>query len=358
MGTPPAPARPPAGRGRGCGRGRAGGGVVGAAACGVVRGGGTGWPRRGGTMELGAQPRRRRRHRGPVSAGCGRPGSPVPAPSLLGSGPRGCPGGGQARAGPPQPRGEVKLLHRAWCARAGGGAHCGPRRRPAACLTVRLHPSCWLPSRPRLPAVAARRPSSPARSPGPPAAALPVARYPAAGQAPAIPAAGGAGASAPIPTHDAGGCPASGTFTSLPASRASPAFLPAPRARRPVVQPSPSSASPSPRLCAPGPPAPGAPSSRAAGPRGSRPRQRGSALRPQGTGSGSRRGARRRTGDKASRLGAALPGWIVPGRLSCARRRGPRRLALAPPPRQSFSEWKTFSSPSVILTDNGDFFLI
>lgn len=205
-------------------------------------------------MELRAQPRRRRRHRGPVSAGCGRPGSPVPAPFLLGCGPRGCPGGGQARAGPPQPRGEVKLLHRAWCARAGGGAHCGPRRRPASCPTARLHPSCWLPSRPRLPAVAARRPFSPARSPGPPAAALPVARYPAAGQAPAIPAAGGAGASAPIPTHDARGCPASGTFTSLPASRASPAFLPAPRARRPGVQPSPSLASPAPRLCAPGPP--------------------------------------------------------------------------------------------------------
>lgn len=212
-------------------------------------------------MELGAQPRRwRRRHRGPVSAGCGRPGSPVPAPSLLGSGPRGCPGGGQARAGPPQPHGQVKLLHRAWCARAGGGAHCGPRRRPASCLAAGCillagsrvrsgFPPSW-----RGPATVLTRTVSWPSGPGAAGGTLPRC---------------GAGARHPgcrwrrglcsRPTHDARGCPASGIFTSLPASRASPASLPAPRARRPGVRPSPSLASTSPRLCAQGPPEPGAP---------------------------------------------------------------------------------------------------
>lgn len=159
------------------------------------------------------------------------------------------------------------------------------------------------------------------------------------------------------PTHDARGCPASSTFTSL-ALRA-----PLPHFSSPACPPPWGPALSILGFALPAPLRPRAPRAWCPLLPGCGPaRLPASADRlgspSAGKGVGHWRGTRRRTGDKAARLGAALPGWIVPGRLSCARPRGPRRLALAPPPRQSFSEWKTFSFPSVILTDNGDFFLI
>lgn len=335
LGAPPysGPALPAA-RGRGRGRGPAGGGVAGAAACGVVRGGGDGRPRRGGTMELGSPPRRRRRHRGPVSAGGGRPGSPVPAPSLLVSGPRGCPRGRRARTGTPQPRGQVKLLHRAWCARARGGAHCGPRRRPAPCLAARLHPSLWLPRRPRLPAVAAR-PGGRSRSCR--HAALRLRRCPVRARRPRgrrPPSRLQVAPRPPLAPHARRPGPASVRDRhSLPGSARPRLHLAQPRCP-PPCGPAPSVLGFALRApLRPQVPAPHAPCSGAAGPRGSRPQQTCSAVRAQGRGSGSRRGAGRWAADRSRFAWMHRPQETFP-----ARRRGPRRLALAPPPRRSVSE--------------------
>lgn len=83
-------------------------------------------------MELGVHLWRRRRHRGPVSEGCSRLGSPIPAPFLLGPGRAAALEGAGAGAGQtPQLRGQVKLLHRAGRALARSGGRRGPLRAAA-----------------------------------------------------------------------------------------------------------------------------------------------------------------------------------------------------------------------------------
>lgn len=236
LSPPLARARPPAQRGRGRGRGRAGGGVVGAAACGVVRGGSAGRPRRGGTMELRAQPRRRRRDPGPVSARCGRTGCLVLAPSLFEFGRAAAPGQGPGAGRVSTAPRPAKLLQRVGRAREGGRAHCGPRRRPAPCPASRCIVAAVCCASPGFP-----QPLSPA----PPPALRPrrcrVRTTRAAGQAATMPASGGARASA-----------------RAPASAQAP--LSAPRAARRPGHSHPSwpraplpSAGPAPRVCRAGP---------------------------------------------------------------------------------------------------------
>lgn len=353
LSPPLAPAGPPAGRGRGRGRGRAGGGVAGAAACGVLRGGGAGRPRRGGTMELGAQPRGRRRNRGPVSAGCGRPDSSVLAPSLLGSGPSGCPGGG---AGAGRAPAAPWLSEVAASRRALSGGQRGPLRAAAPPRALPCSPAASSALAPA-PAGASRRcsaarrllspaPSSPVLRRGTARCVLPglrSRRLPSRPQlAPGPPLA---------PHAQCPGLPRVRDF-HIPRYRAPcPHVAQSPHARRPGSGPLHGFALPAPLRRVPPPQG-----LRARGAPGLRSQARLPERRAGGRTTGERRAAGR--GERAALPGAASRAWIIPGRLSLRGRRGPRRLASRPSPRRSSSEWKTFPSPSVLLRGNGDFFLV
>lgn len=342
LSPPLARARPPAQRGRGRGRGRAGGGVVGAAACGVVRGGSAGRPRRGGTMELRAQPRRRRRDPGPVSARCGRTGCLVLAPSLCEFGRAAAPGQGRARAGFSQPRGQ-----RSCCSVSGAlGRAAGPTAGRGAAPRLALPPAASSPPS-AAPAPASRSRSRPRRPPpsGPGAAgcALPGLRGRLPPCRPQVAPGPRLAPRPPLkPRFRRPGLPGvRDIHILLGPTRPCPQLVQL-RVSAARVRPLQPSASLSARLCAPEPCA-RYPLSRAPG-------LSGWALRARGRGSGSPAHCRAR--GEGGAPGAAPPGWISPGRL------GERRAgAAAPPPRWGFREWKTFPTPSRVFMGNGVFFL-
>lgn len=289
-------------------------------------------------MELGVQPRLRRRHRGLVSASCGR--RVVRSWPLSRSAPSRAAAPGDGGRGPdaaaPRPS-EVAASRRA---RSGGRrAHCGPRRSPAPCPATRLHPSHRLLRRPRLPVVASRPGGRfHAHPPAPRPSGPGVARCPLAGcrwrrdlrlRS----------------THDAR-LLASGTFTSLPVPRTLAGIW-----------------------HNPGHPLSPASGSGALNPRGRPPRDRchlspglrareapGLSSQPwlseRGEGVGHRRGARGEAGERAA-LPRAAPAGILLGRLRRAAA-GAAAPGSQPPPRGRFRFRFRFSF-RLWHTGNGDF---
>lgn len=173
---------------------------------------GTGAPAAAGRPDHGARRAARAPAAAPRTGECGlRPAKlagPGPSPARLRTAPLPRERADAGRT--PQTHGQVKLVQRAGRARAGGGAHCGPRLSAAPRPAVRLHPSPRLLRRPRLPAVAAR--------PGPAAVltrAAPRPSGPGAARC-ALPGCRWRPGLRLRSTHDARGCPASGTFTCLP----------------------------------------------------------------------------------------------------------------------------------------------
>lgn len=286
-------------------------------------------------MELGVQPRLRRRHRGLVSASCGRPGCPVLAPFPLGSEPRGCPGGMAGAGRTPQPRGQVKLLHRAGRAAGPLRAAAQPRALPGS-PAARLHPSHRLRRRPRLPAVAPRPGGRfHARPPGPlalrpwrcpvPATRLQVAPGP------------------PLTLHARRPLPAARVWDlHIPPSSAHPRrHLAQPRvppAPRLWVRCSQSSLSPSPR---PVPPSPGC------GPAKLPALAARLAFRAQGRGRAPAGGARRGWGGGCASQSVACRDPPRETWLRGGGGRGGRGAGSQPPPRGRLSWWETFLSPPV-----------
>lgn len=266
--------------------------------CGAVRGGGAGRPRRGGTMELGARRRRRRRNRGPVSAGCGQRSLAL-TPVLLGCRPGGCPAGRGGRGPGPATLRPSELA--ALPGRSAGPTAAAPPPAPALQPGASSPPApapAWTSRRRR----AARRRSrhcrplahglQPRHCPVR-AARLPGRRPPSGPQVAPGPR--------PAPHGRARGCPASGSLEFLWAARAL-------AASGPVLAYPPPGSGPLPSVS---PSTPDAPSSGAAGSRGPGLGSQAGLRVPEGVGSPREAGR----GDGV-RAGTTWPGCVLSGMLS------------------------------------------